>query len=380
MKTSALKVVFLIGGLGGGGSERQLYLLLRHLVKTWECHIVVFNQDPNFVFNEALEKIGVSIWPAPCRGAFRRLIFLTKLLSHLKPHVVHSWTVHDNPYAGIAGRMTGVPVRLGSLRSSVYLGTFENLPALYKKLSIDSVQALVVNAGSTRDELLAQGFPEKRVFVLQNGVGFEDIQSATPTNLASLGVPFHVKVVGTIGNLRIVKNHKIFIRALARVIQANPEVYGLIVGQSMSSEPDTEKEIRKEIQTAGLEKKIILTGHSHNVPGILKRLDAFCLLSSSEGLPNALLEAMAAGCGVVASRVGGIPELIHDGMNGFLVAPGNIEETAERIQHLLENPAQIRRFGAAAQKTIEERFRIEDKARELAAFYEKLLELKTRSL
>ena len=119
MRDERIRVVHLINHLGRGGSERQLVLLLRHMDPQRFAHrVVVFNPSPHRVWHAELTARGVAVesLPAHVRGVARRLFHLGRRLRRWRPHVVHSWTVHDNPYAGVLGRWLGVPVRWGSLQ------------------------------------------------------------------------------------------------------------------------------------------------------------------------------------------------------------------------------------------------------------------------
>ncbi|MBU4202408.1 MAG: glycosyltransferase, partial [Acidobacteria bacterium] len=105
--------------LGLGGSERQLYLLLKHLdKKIFEPHVVVINPSPHVVLNDRLEAEGVRVYAIPenCRGILRRARYLYRLFRNISPHIIHSWTVHDNPYAGLIGWLARVPARWGAVR------------------------------------------------------------------------------------------------------------------------------------------------------------------------------------------------------------------------------------------------------------------------
>ena len=127
------RIIHLIGQLGYGGSERQLFLLLEQADHDrLEHHVVVFNPSPNRVYDEDLKSIGVHIWgiPETRKGVAARALFLLRLFRRLRPSIVHSWTVHDNPYAGIIGKLAGVPVRWGSLRGSPELAGFRRSPSL----------------------------------------------------------------------------------------------------------------------------------------------------------------------------------------------------------------------------------------------------------
>jgi glycosyltransferase involved in cell wall biosynthesis len=142
-------------------------------------------------------------------------------------------------------------------------------------------------------------------------------------------------VVGSIGNLRSVKNHEMFIRAMSILSERFPDVAAIIVGQELPSEPDVARRLQEQIDDAGLDQRIKLLGFRDDVPRLLQQLEVLCLTSRSEGTPNVILEAMAADCPVVATAVGGIPDLIEDGSTGLLVPSDDSAALARALERLL---------------------------------------------
>lgn len=371
MLKTRIKIVFLIGQLGLGGSERQLYLLLKHLDKDLlECHVVVFNPSPYVVLNESLERIGVKVWPVPlnCTGVWRRVRFVYRIFQSISPDIVHSWTVHDNPYAGLAGFLTGIPVRFGSLRGSTNLPGFQKLPSFYRWLSLYSVSMLAVNSEAISKELCGKRYPPGRIFVLPNCIENSSSEQDAP-DLSSLGIQERHRVVGLVGNLRCIKNHLMFVEGLARVLPQFPDVRGLIVGQPIQDEPDLPDKIASRIKELNLNGNVIMAGFRSDVPALMRRLTVFCLTSTHEGMPNVILEAMAAARPVVATKVGGVPELVKDGVNGFLVESGDIEGFARAVKSLLADPALAQRMGFAGRQRVEQEFSPQQAVERLTKLY-----------
>jgi glycosyltransferase involved in cell wall biosynthesis len=370
------RLLFLIGQLGLGGSERQLYLVLRYLRRHhFDCTVVVFNPSPYVVLNQALQAIDVRVIALPdaCRGVRARSLFLYRLFRALSPQIVHSWSVHDNPYAGLIGWLAGVPVRWGSLRGSISLRSFQALPAVYRWLALYSVSKLIVNSMAIVRELRALGFPSHRVEFLPNCV---EINSDQPIpDLSNLGIENRHRVVGMVGNLRRVKNHEMFIDGMAQVLPDYPDVRGLIVGQPIPDESDLSNKLTARIRQHGLEGRVILAGFRSDVPELMRRFSAFTLTSMIEGMPNSILEAMAAACPVVATSVGGVPALVRDGVNGFLVEPNDVASFARVVRALLDDPKMSKQMGLAGQQIARQEFsceRIASRAAELFRTTERL--------
>lgn len=349
------RVLFLIGQLGIGGSEGQLRLLLGHLDRdAWEAHVVVYHPSPNADHVSQLHEIGVGIssMPESFRGPFGKLVFTCRIARQIRPDVIHSWTVHDNPYAAWAGRMSGTTVRWGSLRSSTLLPGFQSLPRWYQRHALRSVQKIIVNSEALGRELQGHGLSRERMLVLRNCVEArrETAQQKAAPDLAELGVEAGHPVFGCVGNIRRVKNQALFVRAMARVAGDHPEARGVIIGETLKGEETTRLELEEAIDRLGLAGKIALVGFRRDVPEILRGLVALCMTSDSEGMPNVVLEAMAAGVPVIATAVGGVPDVVRDGVTGILVDVGDEEAVAEAMRRVLEAPDTTRRMAEAGKQ------------------------------
>ena len=365
-----IRAVHLINHLGYGGSERQLALLLRHFDRGgFEHRVVVFNPSPERVYDDVLADLGVAVvaMPRKYRGVARRLLFLARRLRAWRADVVHSWTLHDNPYAAVAGRLAGVAVRWGSLRGSLASEGARSLGPWIRRLALAGPDRLVVNSRALLAELAAAGFPPERALLLLNGV--ELPEPAAPADLSPLGIGTDSPVVSILGNLRRIKNHGLFVRAMAVALPPRPEARALIVGQPLASEPSYPAEIETEIERHGLTGRIVLTGFRPDVPSLLARSAVICLTSHSEGMPNAVLEAMAAGRPVAACRVGGVPELIDDGAHGLLVDPGDEVALGAAVGRLLDDPELAKSLGRAGRERALAEFTCDAAARRLGDAY-----------
>ena len=365
-----VRLVFFIGFLGFGGSERQLFLLLSHFDRRlFEVHVVVFNPSPNETYQGPLERLGVRVWQIPpeVRGVGSRLRFLAGLLRQLRPDIVHSWTFHDNVYAGITGRIARARLCWGSLRNAYHATEVQKLPAVYRQLALRLVSQLVVNSKALADELLAAGY--RRVLVLPNCVEVAPA-GLPPADLSDLGLTDQHLVVGIVGNLRYQKNHLLFVRGMAKVCAQFPQARGLIVGQPLPLNPGVAEEIGATISSLGLQDKLIMAGFRPDVPAVMQRLDLLAMTSHYEGMPNVVMEAMAAARPVVATRVGGVPDLIEQGVNGFIISPNNPDQFAEAVGVLLSRPEQAKLMGAAGRRIVDQKFSCPALAQQLQNLYQ----------
>jgi glycosyltransferase involved in cell wall biosynthesis len=186
-----------------------------------------------------------------------------------------------------------------------------------------------------------------------------------------LGIPADHKVVGNVAHIRPEKGHDCLLRAAKIVLDSCPDVTFVIVGgEKMNGDISRLEELATGL---GIRKRVIFTGFRQNVFDIMHTFDLFVLSSLYEGLPMALLEAMSMGKPAVAPQVGGIPEVINDGLNGFLVQPKNPEALAERILQLLQDHVLYNKMSQNAAQVVRERFSIQEMVRRVEQVYSDVL-------
>lgn len=364
---SKIRVAILVGQTGYGGAERQLLYFVRNSNKErFEYHIIVLNSRKPYTHDDALREQGAVVWQVPpdFRGGLHRVWYLARLLRQIKPQITLSWSFYANPYVGIAGRLSRVPVRLGSLRNDPDEEAIIKMTPPLRWLSYRSVQSIIVNSRRVGEKLIARGLSPAYVKVVLNGIMFNELE-AEDVDLSPLGILRGHRVIANCGNLQKRKNQRMFIDAVAHLIQQCPDVRGLIIGRELPGEPHMRGYLESYIAERNLSKYIRLTGFRDDVPQLMHRFDVFCLTSYSESMPNVVLEAMAAARPVVVTPVGDLPYIIEDGQNGFLVDIDDAQEMARTVQRLLEDPELAARVGAAAQETVRTRFGCARMAREM---------------
>jgi glycosyltransferase involved in cell wall biosynthesis len=164
-------------------------------------------------------------------------------------------------------------------------------------------------------------------------------------------LPGSRRVITTVANLRPGKGHDVLLNAAARVARRIPDVQFQIVGDGSER-----RQLEQQAATLRISAQVSFLGHRGDVPAILQHSDVFAFPSFMEASPNAVIEAMAAGLPIVATRVGGIPELIEDGRNGLLVPPGDDRALAAGLLRLIERPQLAARVADAARQTVDARF------------------------
>jgi glycosyltransferase involved in cell wall biosynthesis len=184
---------------------------------------------------------------------------------------------------------------------------------------------------------------------------------------AELGIPEDAPVVGTVANFKAAKDHATLLRAAAQVRQAVPSVRFVLVGQG-----PLEAETRRLAGELGLEGTVVFAGFRTDAARLMAAFDAFALASTYEGLPIALVEAMATGCPAVATRVGGVPEVVADGVQGILVPSRDPAALADGLERLLGDRALRAEMGAAAAARAKD-FDIRKAVRRMEQVYARLL-------
>jgi len=234
---------------------------------------------------------------------------------------------------------------------------------------------VLVNATAVRTWLVAGGAQASRITVIPNGVNMTrfpapDVDGPRASRIrAEFGFDAGCPLVVVVARLSKAKGLDHLIDAAPAILAARPDTRFLLVG------PDdwgNRARLEARVHALGLDARVRFAGDRADVPAILAEASVSVLPSLSEAMPNGVLESMAAGAPVVATRVGGIPEAIEDGRNGLLVPPADPAALATAIGRLLSSPDEARRFARAARATIVDRFSLEQMVRSTSLVYERL--------
>ena len=358
-------VLYLSHSLGHGGSERQLAAVARALDRTrFTPHAA--SVIGGFRADE-MRRDGIPVWNVPLRSYFGAGAWqaMRQVCAYIHRHgiaLVHPFDYSLTPLGVAAARLCpGVRV-LSSQRCHMQL-----LPARYRQMVLVAhglADGIVVNCEDLRRHLHEDyKFRASGIQVCWNGIDTDDFRRR-PERLAE--VREAGLVVGTVGVLRPEKNLAHLIQAFQRVGEGNARMKLLIVG----SGPE-EESLRALAARLGVAAQCSFLPATADVTAALSSIDIFVHPSLSEGLPNAVMEAMACGCTVLASRVGGCPELIEDGVQGMLFMPGDLDSLAGALRVAVSQPELRCRMAAAAVTRIRERFSIATAARRMERIYER---------
>jgi glycosyltransferase involved in cell wall biosynthesis len=333
-----------------GGTERQFAALARALrPEAFQVQLGCLRRAGAFL--KGIEQIaefdlGGSFFNLQAQ---RARIALARDLRARKVAIAHSFDFYSNLMLIPTARLAGVPVVIGSQRQMGDLLTVLQFGALAAVFHL--CDRVVCNSRAARSRLLAHGLPEQTVTVIPNGLSREAF-APTPPALPRRPGTARVGMIARMNHA--VKDHAAFLRAAARLAARFPALEFVLVGDGFLR-PELERLAAK----LGLGERARFLGERHDVPAVLAALDIFVLPSSSESLPNAILEAMAAGLPVVAPRVGGIPELVTSGETGLLVPPNDDDRLVEALEFLLTRPSLAIEWGRRAQRLALANFTIE---------------------
>jgi glycosyltransferase involved in cell wall biosynthesis len=304
---------------------------------------------------------------------------LARVIREFRPHVVHSHTAKAGTLARVAAWLGRVPVIVHTYHGHVFHGYFSprqtRLFLAIERALARRTDCLLAVSETVRRELLGFGIgsPE-RMRVMPLGLDLDRFARSDAMRglvRAELGLAPETPTVGIVARLVPIKAHEVFLEAAARLARRLPRVAFVVVGDG---------ERRAELETAAcrleLQGRVHFLGWRQDLDRIYADLDVVALTSRNEGSPVSLIEAMAAGRPVVATRVGGVPDLVEDGLTGTLVGPGDAGALAEAVAALLADPDQARAMGEAGRKRVLPAFGAERLMADVDRLYTELLRRK----
>ncbi|MFX0124502.1 MAG: glycosyltransferase [Candidatus Hodarchaeota archaeon] len=346
-------ILHLASTRGIGGAENLLINLACGLRKdTFNSIVFLLQHGPLY---QELRDRGIETYVINSSlGDFWFFLNLLLIVRKRKINLIHSHEFLMNVYGTFAGKIMKIPVVTTVHGKNYYHEKLRRVLA-YKYVSKNTKMVAVCN--DLKEFLIREvGIDENKIRIIYNGINLEKFsdkinQSEKKQLRTNLGVNQNDFLIGSVANLRPVKGHIFLIQAATELIKRHRSARILLVGRG-----PCEDELRKEAERLNVLNNLLFLGYRKNIDKILQVLDVFVLPSTSEGLPLSLLEAMAAGVPVIASHVGGVPEIIIDNINGYLIPPANPSTIAKKILFLLESNETKTRFSKSGLETIKTRF------------------------
>jgi glycosyltransferase involved in cell wall biosynthesis len=340
----ALRVSFLAGTLGRGGAERQLIYMLNAL-KAAGIAVRVLCLTRGEAFEQEIQMMGIQVtWVGKSRWRPIRLLRIMRELRRNPTDILQSAHFYTNLYVAVAGRLLGIPA-IGAIRNDLTSELSGNGILGWGQLHLP--KQLIANSRLAAERALAQGIPSECIQVVANVVNGNDGQGE---RVASRDDVTRILFAGRLTEQKRVDR---FLRAIQEITRSHPH---LNFTAAIAGDGPLRARLEAQADSLGLRPgRVEFLGEVADLQSSYERADLLVLTSDWEGTPNVLLEAMSYRLPIVATRAGGVPDLVLDGVNGFLVEKDDTDSLAKSIITLIQSPQLRSELGAAGQRLVRER-------------------------
>lgn len=359
-----LRILHVLLSMEIGGVERGVQNIIEHSKPGEFIHGIVCVEKKGLLGARLSASVPVWVCSAGKRTSKLRVIVrLARRIHEFKPDVVHVRNSRAWLYTGLAWHLTGCPGRL--VFSAHGLDGAEPFSlsrvALMRWLAKRTSYLLSVSRETANAFSCATGIPSERFAIIHSGVDVDRFRPLQRCGDASSSArTYEIICVGRLSDL---KGHDILLKAFARLKGAR-QIRLHIVGDGPHK-----AELLKLAQTLGISEVVHFADEVEDVASSLQEADVFALASMSEGRPTSIMEAMAAGLPVVATRVGAVESLVNHGATGFLVEPGDVDGFAQALKKMIQDAPLRRKLGATAREVAVSQFNVEGMAKEYARIY-----------
>ncbi len=374
-RSKPLRVQYLVDSLGYGGAEHLLAAYLRHLPDLGvTAEVCVLQERDGNPMAEPIRRLGIPVRSLNVTRLRRPDAYaqVAGAVSAAHPDLVHTQLEFATILGGLASHRRNIPMistlhTIGRPRA----GTRDDLRFRAEAwvLRRFAGRVVAVSESARREYIEHLRLPPEKVVTIYNGIDVDRFRvepSVRAQVRAELGIPQKARLTATVAVLRPQKGIEDMLEALPAMVNRVPNLHYMVVGDG----PDRQN-LERKISERGLEDRVTLTGVRPDVPRMLAAADVFVLPSYTEALPTVVAEAMASGLPVVATRVGGIPEMVDD-TTGILVDPGDREGLAAAVSAILTDNDMASALGDQGARTAERRFDIRKQAARLVTEYREL--------
>lgn len=369
-----MKIWYLLPEMKLGGAEQHVLRLASGLrERGHEAGIATIFREGVLAQAVREEKIPFVCLEAGKGWGPKTFFKITRWIRSARPDLLHTYLFGFHFFAGLPAWALNVPAIISSRREISHWQkrrhrVLENLGNFFTDRVICCSMAV------ERWVLEKENLHPEKVLTLHNGIDLQHFKRGlTPFGgiRREFGIPENAQVVGTVANFASEKGYPILLEAAQTCLKEKENLWFLCVGSG-----PLEKGIKERAKQIPGHERIVFTGSRRDIPDLLEAMDVFVLASVIEGFPNVLLEAMAMAKPVVASEVGGIPELVESGVNGILILPRDKKALAEAILALLEDSEKRVRLATNAQEKIKREFTLDRMLDQYEALYLSVLEKK----
>jgi glycosyltransferase involved in cell wall biosynthesis len=366
-----VNILHVISKLPVGGVENQLSMILRKYDKKKFCPFVCSLSDKGEIGKE-IEDYGIEVIPLhKLKHRFDWTIVkdIYNLIKERDIEIVRTHQYHANLYGRLAALLAKVPCIVASVHNVYTIDRKLHRRIINRFLARFTDKVVAVSEIVKKDILKYDDLREDKVTVIYNGIDTDRLLNKDGNVIRSeFNIPSDVPVTGTIGRLTFQKGQKYLIEAISIIKEKFPKIMLLIVGDGPMKD-----ELQNYAKALGLNEHVIFTGSRRDVPTLLAAMDIFVLPSLWEGLPNALLEAMAYGKSIIATDIPPVREAINSKKEGILVPARNSSAIASSIEFLLVNKTFAVIFGNNAQERAYSDFNITTTVDKYTNLYEDIL-------
>lgn len=359
-----------------GGAERALLKLVRLLPPDrFRVSVATFCAPRN---ETALEPLGCPVHCFPISKCvstegLKVAWKLRKIIREERVAIVQTFFASSDLWGSVIARLSGCRIIVSSRRDMGFQLTPKHKMA-YRLLGPNFNKIHTVSDAVREFTIRQDRIDPGKVVTIPNGVSVPPVMTPAERELvrSRFGIAAGAQVVVDVGNISAVKGFDVLVRAASIVCRTLPDTIFLIVGQE--KDPEYTRRLKEQVAALGLTANVRFAGAQADPMPILQAADLFCHLSSTDGLSNALLEAMSAGLPTVISNVGGNPEVVNDGWNGFIVDATDHEAAARNIRTLLDSPELTRQMGDRSREIVQNRFTDRHMADQFITIYDELLQ------
>jgi L-malate glycosyltransferase len=379
MGVNKIRILKFLTHFGVGGTERQFLYTTAGLDRSrFDVRVGCLGRMGPFI--KDVQALNVPIWEYPIRSLYgyqtlRSQVRFGRDVRREGIQIVHAYGFYPNVFAILPARLGTNSLTIASVRDMGVFSDRHRLKRISQALACRFADCIVANSHAVRTWLNGQGLGRYDIRVIPNGIAIppkRDYRANNPIR-SELNIDRTAPVIAVVGRLVRTKGLEFFLEAAADLAPRFPSVRFLIVGEARV-EPQYRLELEKRAQELNLAGRITFMGERRDIEQIMRETDISVLPSLSESFSNVLLESMANGLPIIATNVGGNPEVITDGVNGLLVPPQDSAALARAMARLLEQPEVARRFGQTARETAAREYSLDCLLRRTADLYVSLLE------
>jgi len=365
-----VKIMHILNSFSVGGLENGVVNLINGMKEERYFHVICCIRSLGPMIDR-IERKDVRLYCMNSKPADRFMALkLRKLIKEIKPDIVHTrnWGTIDGI---IAGKMAGIKSIIHGEhgREAINIGVDEWKKNLFRKIILTRISCVIAVSENLRQWLVKRiGVTESKVVKIINGVDTNKFKPAANRERAKgkIGLDPQIKLIGTVGRLDPVKNYSMFIQALKRAGMVKEQLKTIFIGDG----PERQS-LERMVHEIGLN-NVLFLGEQRNVIPYLQAMDVFVLPSLTEGISNTILEAMACGVPVIATKVGGNPEIVEPEKTGVLIESRDTNALAEQLRDFCNNGTKWEKFGIAARNAAEDKFSLARMIEEYEGVYDRM--------